>query len=238
MKPFLKLPFQFDESLLKSDQAVCQHWHWQNHFNTNDYDGKWVSIALRSKSGQATEIFANPAEHSADYRDTDLLRSCSYFAEILKSFHCPLESVRLLNLKAGSHIKPHKDPGLCYAENAFRLHIPITTNDKVVFQVGEELAEMLPGECWYGDFNVIHSVANNGVTDRIHLIIDGVRNEWTNKVFDQAGYDFNEEEQLKQPAYSKEQLVMMIENLESLPHERPIEVIKQLKEQLQGFEQS
>ena len=36
-------------------------------------------------------------------------------------------------------------------------------------------------------------MTNRGTTDRIHLVIDGLRNLWTDDVFRQAGYDFAEE---------------------------------------------
>ena len=42
---------------------------------------------------------------------------------------------------------------------------------------------MLPGECWYTNVNYVHSVKNSGEIDRIHLVIDGKRNEWSDKMF-------------------------------------------------------
>lgn len=42
---------------------------------------------------------------------------------------------------------------------------------------------MNEGECWYINANFTHAVANKGKEDRIHLVIDGIRNEWTDELF-------------------------------------------------------
>jgi hypothetical protein len=43
--------------------------------------------------------------------------------------------------------------------------------------------EMLAGECWYTNVNFVHSVANKSSQDRIHLVIDGERNDWSDQLF-------------------------------------------------------
>jgi gentisate 1,2-dioxygenase len=63
------------------------------------------------------------------------------------------------------------------------MHIPIVTNPDVEFILDGERIIMNEGECWYIDANFIHSVANKGTEDRIHLVIDGIRNEWTDDLF-------------------------------------------------------
>ena len=37
---------------------------------------------------------------------------------------------------------------------------------------------MNEGECWYLNVNRPHRVANHGTSDRIHLVIDCVVNDW------------------------------------------------------------
>lgn len=37
---------------------------------------------------------------------------------------------------------------------------------------------MKPGELWYLNVNRYHSVTNGGSTDRIHLVIDCIVNDW------------------------------------------------------------
>ena len=71
-------------------------------------------------------------------------------------------------LPAGDHIIDHADE----LQNAYRLHIPIITNDQVIFNCGGESKNMLPGQCWLFNHNKNHSIYNNGSTDRIHLLVD------------------------------------------------------------------
>jgi hypothetical protein len=42
----------------------------------------------------------------------------------------------------------------------------------VDFIVDGRRVVMGPGECWYNNFNLPHSVTNRGTRDRIHLTID------------------------------------------------------------------
>ena len=78
----------------------------------------------------------------------------------------------LVKLPAGSSIKPHQDFGKSL-ENTYRYHLPIQTNKDVIFTVGGESKNLEEGFIWeIKNSDKIHSVKNNGATDRIHLIID------------------------------------------------------------------
>ena len=178
----LKLPFQFDEQKLLTDLAKVLNTEWKPHFNIKDYSGKWKSIALYAPNGNSNHIFASPNE-TVPILETKILKGCNYFKEVLSQFHCPLLSVRLLNLGAGAIIKPHKDYNLGYENDCFRLHVPITTNPEVEFILDDTLLQMEPGECWYTNVNYTHSVENLGTTDRIHLVLDGQRNSWSDELF-------------------------------------------------------
>jgi hypothetical protein len=192
---FFRLPFMFDGALLQQDLTRCLASEWPQHFNTRDYSGQWTSIALRSASGTETDIASVPGH--ASYHDTPLLDACSYFRSVVSAFCCEKETVRLLRLGTGSVIHEHSDPGAAYADGFFRVHIPITSNDDTRFLVGGHELTMQPGECWYANFSLPHSVRNDGVTDRVHLVIDGLRNTWSDEVFAEAGYDFDEETRAK-----------------------------------------
>lgn len=56
-----------------------------------------------------------------------------------------------------------------------------------------------------------HAVENNGVSDRIHLVIDCKRNAWSDILFKKIGYDFEQENQ--QISYSEEEKQQIIEEL-------------------------
>ena len=186
---FFRLPLVFRPDRLAEDLTRVAA-GWTAHFNQRDYAGEWTSIALRSASGSEADIGAMPGQ---SFRDTPLLDRCAYFRDVLETFECDTEAVRLLRLGPGSVIHEHRDPAASYADGFFRLHIPITTNAATHFIVDGDELTMQPGECWYADFGLPHSVRNDGPAERVHLIIDGLRNAWSDRLFEQAGYDFSEE---------------------------------------------
>ena len=53
-----------------------------------------------------------------------------------------------------------------------RTHIPIITNEFVTFYVGNESKKMLEGEVWEINNAQYHSVTNEGLDCRLHLIVD------------------------------------------------------------------
>ena len=84
-----------------------------------------------------------------------------------------IEVAILVNLPKNKNILPHTDSGNIHFFKTKRLHIPIITNEKCNFIVGEEIVQMKQGEIWEIDnANKVHSVNNDGNTDRIHLLID------------------------------------------------------------------
>lgn len=79
--------------------------------------------------------------------------------------------ILLVRLKKGCKIKAHVDDGysliLCN-----RTHIPIVTNENVLFNVDGETKNLREGEIWEIANQKIHSVNNNSDIDRIHMVID------------------------------------------------------------------
>jgi len=232
---YLKLPFQFDEHKLVHDLKITAQKNWIPHFNTNGYEGEWNSIALYAKGGNETNILALDHENKGPLLPTPIMKECKYFQEVLNHFKCELTSVRLLKLKVGAAIKPHRDFELGYEDNNFRLHIPIVTNDKVDFILDGERLEMRPGECWYTNVNYVHAVANNGEIDRIHLVFDGVRNNWSDELF----FSLAPTESFfpkKEESYDKATLEKIIAELELMEGEGAQNLIKDFKEKLKSIE--
>lgn len=191
---YIKFPLHFDSQRLQLDVQKVMNTNWIAHYNQNDYEGKWTSIALMSVTGKSDNIYAFNFD-SKEIVATEALESCEYFKEILDSFHFEKAAVRLLNLAAGAQIKPHSDHCLGYEDGYFRLHIPIITNSDVIFILDDNRLIMNEGECWYINANFTHSVANNGAEDRIHLVIDGIRNKWSDQLF----FENHTENQFQKP---------------------------------------
>ena len=179
---WVKLPFRFDSERLRTDLNQILPQEWAAHFNQSYYEGQWSGVALRSVAGKVSELYSDPVAREP-YVDTPILGRCPYFQEVLSIFQCRLKSVRLLKLSPGSQIREHSDPDLSFDGGEMRVHIPLQTNPDVEFILSGNRLILGEGECWYLDFSQPHRVWNRGATDRIHLVIDGVVNDWVRSVF-------------------------------------------------------
>lgn len=221
----IKFPFSFDTKKLKDDFRKVVNFDWVDHYNKSDYNGKWASIALLSKNGNYDAI--NALTSNEPLLPTEVLQSCAYFNEILNSFLFEKTAVRLMQLDPGAIIKPHTDHCLGYEDGSFRLHIPVITNAGVEFILDGNRLIMNEGECWYIDANFTHSVANYGTESRIHLVIDGIRNEWTDTMF----YKEAESERFVKPqkVLSPEEKELIIAELLRMNTPAAIAIMKEME---------
>lgn len=224
---YLKLPFYFNEEKLLDDLGIIYNKNWTPHFNTAGYNGDWKAISLYAENGKDSNIFAFSNSNSP-VLETSILKECYYFKEIINSFKCSVLSARLLRLGVGAEIKPHRDHELGYENNNFRIHIPITTNKDVQFILDENNITMLPGECFYTNVNYVHSVSNKGKTDRVHLVLDFERNEWTDKLFFSLAPKESFEPEILENN-SPEEIKMMIEQLKHIDAPATKQLISDLK---------
>jgi len=82
----------------------------------------------------------------------------------------------IIQMNKKSSIKPHVDGGVML-QLARRIHIPLITNPKVIFEVFGESKYLEVGN-WYEINNIIpHSVINDSEYDRVHFIIDLMPNK-------------------------------------------------------------
>ncbi|WCT10348.1 aspartyl/asparaginyl beta-hydroxylase domain-containing protein [Mucilaginibacter jinjuensis] len=162
---------------------------WLPHFNTNDYEGDWEVLPLRSPGGR-TDTGVPDLMGDSGYIDTVYMQNYPGVKQLLDSIKCPILSVRFLNLKPGSVIKEHRDAGLAFEMGEARLHFPVLTNNEVEFFSNNVRLNMLPGDCWYINANLPHRVANYGNTDRIHLVVDCQVNDWLKLVFEKGEKEF------------------------------------------------
>lgn len=219
----IKLPVSFLIDKLQAELAICENDLWTPHFNTGRYEGNWTSVSLRSQSGLINDITAFPDK---GYKNTELLDRCPYFKEIMDWFQCEKEAVRLLRLGPGSEIKEHIDNDTSYEDGFFRIHIPIITNSEVYFYVDKKLVPMKMGECWYANFQLPHRVENKSSEPRIHFTLDCIRNDWSDKLFSEMGFDINSEP--KKVQYSDEEKQQIIAELSLNPSETAAKIILDL----------
>jgi Aspartyl/Asparaginyl beta-hydroxylase len=79
--------------------------------------------------------------------------------------------VMLARMASGGVIQPHRDANPA-AKWPHKIHVPIETNDQVVFFVDGKDYRMAEGEAVELNNMGVHAVENRGSSDRIHLIFE------------------------------------------------------------------
>jgi hypothetical protein len=183
----LRLPLSFDPARLARDLDALSSVDWTAHFVKQNYEGDWSVIPLRGVAGAKHPVMMiYPDPTATQFEDTPMLASCPYFREVLSAFECEVRAVRLMRLTPGSVIKEHNDHGLDLEAGTARIHIPITSNPEVEFELNRRRLVMAPGSAWYLRLSDPHRVANNGTTDRVHLVADLVVNAWLTDLLGRA----------------------------------------------------
>jgi len=207
---YLKLPFRFSAAKMQHEVKNLQA-EWMAHYNKRDYEGSWTALPLRSINGSMYSVVANAGDDVV-FTNTKLLEQCPYLKSVIDTLQCEKMAVRLLNLQAGAIIKEHKDAELYFEEGEARIHVPIMTNENVEFYSEDERVVMNEGECWYMNFNLKHRVNNSGSTDRIHLVMDCIVNDWLREQF--AGSQIEIKKEIPVPEkYSHTEKESIIESL-------------------------
>lgn len=166
------------EALLQRDSAASG---WVDHVNKNDYQGSWDVLPLRC---QRQHLNAHPIlqgfaiAEGSDWENLPVMGQCPEIQRLFNQLQCPIKAARLMRLKAGAEIKPHRDHELSIEFDEARLHVPIHTSDAVGFFVSNKKIPMGAGELWYFNADQVHEVYNRGSEDRINLVIDCVVNGW------------------------------------------------------------
>lgn len=185
---FLQLPFVYQADLLLADYQRLQSARWLAHYNQQAHQGDWTCLPLRAAAGQIDNIYADNGDA---YADTEWLKLCPYFSEILQQLACEKIAVRLMSLAAGARILPHRDPGGGFEDGVARLHIPIVTDPAIEFVIDGMAIHFSAAKCWYMNANCLHEVNNPSAINRVHLVIDCIPNPWLREVFSKAGWREN-----------------------------------------------
>jgi hypothetical protein len=181
----LQLPLSFDPARLARDLDALSATPWTGHYVQQNYEGDWSVIPLRCAAGETHPIrmiYSDPT--ATQFVDTPMLAACPYFREVIAAFACEVRGVRLMRLGAGSVIKPHTDVDLDIESGAARIHVPVVTNAEVEFLLNGSRVEMKAGQAWYLRLSDPHAVANRGTSDRVHLVLDLVADDWLTKALE------------------------------------------------------
>ena len=178
---FAQISCAFQLSTLQYEVGLLLQNPWVDHVNKKDYEGGWDVMPLRC---QRQHLNAHPVLQGFAIADGDewenlpVLEQCPHIKSVFDQLQCPIKAARLMRLKAGAEIKPHRDNELSIEFGEARLHVPIHTSADVSFIVDNKAIPMRAGELWYFNANLVHEVYNRVSEDRITLVIDCVANEW------------------------------------------------------------
>jgi len=181
-KKAVRLDFPFEAEKLKKDLQGINSDEWLLHVNTRLYHGDWSALPLLAPEGTLelhpiAQITSTPFD-TREYVPTPLLQNSPNIQDVLSRFATTMKTTRLLRLKPGAKVGIHEDPDFGFNSGELRIHLVIQTNPSVIFTLGEEEVHMKEGETWLYNFSLPHGVENKGETDRIHLVIDCVVNDW------------------------------------------------------------
>lgn len=180
-----RFPFEIDLDRMRSELELLKGENWLSHYDVGLADG-WTTIPLVSRDGSAVNEHSQKVGKWGEYKETQYLENLPYFKEVLSEFKCPHGRIRIMNLLPGTEIKEHRDAYEEVSDLAFnqvRLHIPIITNEHVIFTLNKKNYHLPEGKLIYLNFSKKHFVKNDGNESRVHLVLDLKVNDWLLGVF-------------------------------------------------------
>lgn len=162
---FQQLPILFDAAKLAQEVAAIPESAWRPH--PQGYPGNDALALITTDGDPASDARAGPMG------PTPHLLACPYLMEVLEALGATWGRSRLMRLSGDAEVTAHVDTDY-YWRDHMRVHVPIVTQPTVRFNCGDEQVNMAAGECWIFDTWSLHSVHNDAVRSRIHLVADTV----------------------------------------------------------------
>jgi len=161
-QPFVRLPFLFDAGAMAREAAALPADAWMAHPSRMQGNS---AVALVSRLGGDNDDF------DGEMGLTPHLEKCPAIMQAMASFGEVLGRSRLMRLAAGAEVALHVDFNYHWVSRV-RIHVPIITDPRVLFQCADQQVHMGAGECWTFDSWRRHRVINGSDRERIHLVID------------------------------------------------------------------
>ena len=161
-QPFIRLPYAFDASRLRDEVASIPDDAWMAHPSRMNGNS---AVALISRNGEDNDDF------DGRMLETPHLQGRAYLRQVLACFGEVLGRSRLMKLAGNAEVSTHVDFNYHWYTRV-RIHIPIITNENVIFHCADEQRQMQAGECWIFNSWRRHRVVNASNEERIHLVLD------------------------------------------------------------------
>jgi len=197
----LKIPIEPYKAELLSVSHYLDEMNFQLLTQIEPYKNNniWTALSLHGYGSNASDIFKPGFVNTKVEVDTQLQWTSLFHEPVMKPVRemisklpCDFERIRFTKLGAGKSLKKHTDNIDSDIKNKkiARLHIPIRTNDDVIFTFYEnendskgELFNLKTGRYYYLDVTKPHSVSNSSNIDRYHLVIDCYINDELKTLF-------------------------------------------------------
>jgi hypothetical protein len=153
------------------DLDLSRQQSFDTHKDTKMYRMRFSSYRwLIGDSIQCKDVNVLPT-HESNKQLLDI------YNKIEKIYDGKVVRAEFIKMPGNTKIPRHVDGG----ESLYiirRLHIPIITNEKVIFKVFNNEMNLKEGICYEINNAMPHSVENNSADSRIHLIIDILPNKY------------------------------------------------------------
>jgi hypothetical protein len=154
-----------------------------NFFTTEEISGMLKTINSQSwkpvwEDGSYADEKWREIKVVSDYEDQSYLTLFPELQKIKFFFKTDIVNMMFYSMTPGANIHPHRDMIGNVQWGGLRFHIPIQTNPNLIFKVSNKRVIMNVAELWALDTSYLHSVSNNGDTERIHLVLDVKVNDW------------------------------------------------------------
>ena len=199
----VKTKLEFDHSIIDKlvDELIKMNLKYTNHNSNYNKNKSWQALSLLGFSKDSTYVDkVSGNKETRQIVQTDLYhkleKEVKHFLDKLPG---RFSRVRFMTLKpGGGELKRHTDQsdptwGTTNGKMT-RFHIPLKTNDKVIFTSwnndGERcIYNMKKGECWFLDTRRPHTAINGGDDIRIHLVADVWANDNVRRLLNQEKFD-------------------------------------------------
>ena len=182
----VKTRLEFDHDIIDVlvDELINMNLEYTNHNSNYNKNKSWQALSLLGFEEDSS--YVDKTAGNEEYRpivQTDLYKKLEKQVEhFLDQLPGRFDRVRFMTLKpGGGELSRHTDQtdptwGTTNGKMV-RFHMPLKTNDKVVFTSWDNdgikhVHSMKKGECWFLDTRRPHTAINGGDDIRIHLVAD------------------------------------------------------------------
>ena len=182
----VKTRLEFDHDIIDElvDKLLTMNLEYTNHNSNYNRKQSWKALSLLGFKEDSTYVDKKAGnEEDRPIVQTDLYKKLEPLVKhFLDKLPGRFDRVRFMTLKpGGGELARHTDQtdptwGTT-DEKMVRFHMPLKTNDKVIFTSWNNngnkcVHNMAKGECWFLDTRRPHTAINGGDDIRIHLVAD------------------------------------------------------------------